>query len=237
MVQRKDSLCYVEFLRGKYDLSNKDYIIQLVSGMTSKERDMLRRCDFEALWNRLWCRDDGATKNFNKEYKTTRSKFETLRRGYQMRTTEGTLIIVNLEYILQNSLCEYDETEWGFPKGRRNINELDVDCALREFSEETNIPREDITILAHIKPMEEVFTGSNKVRYKHIYYIARFTPRCTSNYASRVHVDPGNTSQIKEIRDVQWFDYNMAQEKLRPTNMERKELFKRLHSLISSTHE
>jgi predicted NUDIX family NTP pyrophosphohydrolase len=31
---------------------------------------------------------------------------------------------------------DYEEPEWGFPKGRRNPNEKNLKCALREFYEE-----------------------------------------------------------------------------------------------------
>ena len=33
----------------------------------------------------------------------------------------------------------YESPEWGFPKGRRNMHESDLDCAKREFEEETGI--------------------------------------------------------------------------------------------------
>lgn len=37
MVQRKDSVAYVEFIRGKYDLSNKTYIEKMFRNMTLEE--------------------------------------------------------------------------------------------------------------------------------------------------------------------------------------------------------
>ncbi len=33
----------------------------------------------------------------------------------------------------------YTDTEWGIPKGRRNNKESDLEVALREFEEETNV--------------------------------------------------------------------------------------------------
>ena len=36
-----------------------------------------------------------------------------------------------------NHLVQWSDTEWGFPKGRRNYQEDDRKCALREFEEET----------------------------------------------------------------------------------------------------
>ena len=68
---------------------------------------------------------------------------------------------------------KYKDPEWGFPKGRRNLKERDLQCAVREFEEETDIGRDNIYVLRCIDPLEEDFIGSNKKHYKHIYYIAK----------------------------------------------------------------
>ena len=47
MIQRKDTLCYVEFIRGKYEIENKDYIIKLFERMTHHERELIRQNTFE----------------------------------------------------------------------------------------------------------------------------------------------------------------------------------------------
>ena len=48
-------------------------------------------------------------------------------------------ITYNLDSIIEETYGESDwtEQEWGFPKGRRNFQEKDYDCAIREFTEET----------------------------------------------------------------------------------------------------
>ena len=40
MIQRKDSLCYIEFIRGKYDVFNIDYIQILIDKFTLDEKTM-----------------------------------------------------------------------------------------------------------------------------------------------------------------------------------------------------
>ena len=37
----------------------------------------------------------------------------------------------------------YNYPEWGFPKGRKNENETNLDCAKREFIEETGLSNDD----------------------------------------------------------------------------------------------
>jgi 8-oxo-dGTP pyrophosphatase MutT (NUDIX family) len=47
--------------------------------------------------------------------------------------------------IILNEIKEYwDTPEWGFPKGKKNRNENDRECAIREFREETNIESHEI---------------------------------------------------------------------------------------------
>jgi 8-oxo-dGTP pyrophosphatase MutT (NUDIX family) len=239
MVQRKDSLCYVEFIRGKYDLKNKDYLLKLFCGMTEKERDNIKNSEFDSLWNDMWCRGSNAenevnTKNFNKEFKDATEKFKLLKNGYHVLSVEtGDPQLVSIDKILEDTRSEYNETEWGFPKGRRNINEDDLSCAFREFKEETGIYPRNIKMCMDYKPLEEVFTGSNKIRYKHVYYIAKYV--CPNSESSDSMFDPQNKVQGKEVKDVQWFNYQEAQSKIRGCNVERKELFKRLNLTIMKT--
>ena len=52
-----------------------------------------------------------------------------------------------------NQYTSWDEPEWGFPKGRRNFNETDLNCALREFNEETGINMKSIKLLEKLVPI------------------------------------------------------------------------------------
>lgn len=231
MVQRKDSLSYVEFIRGKYNIKSKGYIMNMFTLMTEDEREGIATKTFEALWQEMWCKSiTDESKTFSKEFKEASDKFQLLKKGYFIKSGEH-IQFFDINYIITNSSSRYNETEWGFPKGRRNINEGDVNCALREFREETGIPQKSVQLCNnYIKPLEEVFSGSNNVRYKHVYYIAKMN--VTSQFAQSVTIDPKNKQQCKEIRNISWFDYDEAQSKIREHNMERKELLKRLHMLI-----
>lgn len=232
MVQRKDSLSFVEFMRGKYDLQNLDYLKRIFSGMTPDEREKLESYEFEELWQYLWSHSQG--KNFVKEYQRSKAKFTILKAGYMLKRIEEnnpSTVFINLTYLLQNTKPKLYETEWGFPKGRRNRSyEDDRHCALREFREETGIDLSEVRCRRELKPFEEVFTGSNKVRYKHVYYIAYVSPELL--FHTKLY-NPENKCQTREIRNVKWFDYDEAQQKILPDNVERKELLKRVNAVIS----
>jgi 8-oxo-dGTP pyrophosphatase MutT (NUDIX family) len=237
MVQRKDSLSYVEFIRGKYEIQNRLYLLRLFSFMTTIERERIRNNDFDNLWKDMWCKhtDQENNKNFTREFSDATIKFNMLKNGFYIKTDQGN-IFINLEVILNNTKAEYEDTEWGFPKGRRNINEDDISCAVREFREETGIQPRNIRLCADIKPCEEVFSGTNKVRYKHVYYISKYINTVNSMdllSSNEDHLfDPLNKQQCKEIKDVQWFSYTDAQLRIRNQNVERKELLKRINSVI-----
>lgn len=232
MVQRKDSLAYVEFVRGKYNLNVKSYILELLSLMTAEERTTIITKPFEVIWQEMWCkRICDENRNFGKEFIEANDKFMALKRGYYLKDNSNDLCFFDLAFAYNNTQPKYTETEWGFPKGRRNINEDDISCALREFKEETGVSPKHLHLCNNlIKPFDEVFSGSNKVRYKHVYYIAQMMTDL-----STFVVNPNNKQQCKEIRNIQWFSYEDAQTKLRDYNIERKELLKRLNSVICKT--
>jgi ADP-ribose pyrophosphatase YjhB (NUDIX family) len=224
MVQRKDSLSYVEFIRGKYCPKNRVYIMKLFTNMTVDERLRIKNNIFDFLWKSMWCKtEDETNKNFTKEYSEASEKFSMLRNGYLLKSTDDSDTILNFsfDYILENTTAVYTETEWGFPKGRRNINEDDISCALREFKEESGIHIKSIRLLSDIKPLEEIFSGSNKIRYKHVYYLARIK----EDYQQTIY-------SKGEIKDVKWFSFEEMIEHIRPYNVERRELAKRVMSVI-----
>jgi len=224
MVQRKDSLSFVEFIRGKYTIDQKAYLMRLISNMTPKERDGLRNKTFEELWRALWVTED--TRAFIREFHEAKMRFEMLKRGCIMKNDNNEIFYFDINFILDNTTCLLAEPEWGFPKGRRNINEHDLVTALRECKEESGVEPHQIHVVNNLKPFEEVFSGTNKVRYRHVYYLGY----CLNG--KKGIFNPNNKLQSREVKDVQWFCYDNAQRMIRDHNIERKELLKRVHMLI-----
>jgi 8-oxo-dGTP pyrophosphatase MutT (NUDIX family) len=214
LIRRKDTLGYVEFLRGKYDETNEEYLVKIFNTMTISEIERLKTLDFEQLWNELWSHRNN--KQYQVEYDNSKSKFQNLISGKYL----------DLDTIIDKAEINYTEKEWGFPKGRRNIKESDYDCAMREFQEETGFIENEYTILKNIKPVEEIFYGSNDIRYKHIYYIAE----CLSE--KKIKVDPENRFQVTEIGGIEWFNLNDSVDKIRPYNIEKKLVLKKAYKLL-----
>lgn len=228
MVQRRHSFSYVEFIRGKYDLRHKNYILRLFAHMTVEEREKIKNNDFNYLWTNMWNFDNtnnSKNKFYNvqtKEYKDSIQKFNHIKNGYIIIDSSKNILIMDINYIMENTINQIDEPEYGFAKGRRNYNETDIQCAKREFYEETGYNPNWLNIF-NTKPYEEVFTGMNGKRYKNVYYFCILDSK---------FINMNKFKNYSEIRKVCWFDYNQVQEHIQLINIERKELLKRVQAKI-----
>ena len=182
---------------------------------------------FESLWQRLWADDIPHTRKFQSNFNESRSKFMKLQQGFLFKELDGSLTPFNLQTLLTMSPPTHSESEWEFPKGRRQIAESDLGCALREFQEETGMSTAHLHICTHIKALEEVFTGMNRVRYRHVYYVAMVRP-----YVD-FHLDMENPKQTCEVKDIAWCSIDDVLSKTRAMYIERKELFMRVHRLVT----
>jgi 8-oxo-dGTP pyrophosphatase MutT (NUDIX family) len=225
MVQRKDSLCFTEFVRGKYDLKNIKYILKLISNMTLEEQKSIQTNDFDFLWSEMWVNN---TNNMKKEYNVSKNKFNKLKAGYKVKSNDE---IINIDLNFFISKNQYIvESEWEFPKGRRKLHESDLHCALREFEEETNIRKSLVLIDDCNKQYEELFIGKNKLRYRNVFYLGTYI----KDNVFDTFFDRNNSDQIKEIQDVKWLEFDEVSTKIKD-KIEKLELFKRLHQYVLKT--
>jgi len=215
MINRKDSLCYIDFLRGKYNLHDIDYLLHLCNHFSISEKENIIRYTFDELWRKLWVLEDKNIKSHIKnEYKKGKDKFEKLKKGIVINNE-----LINLQYLHDNIKTNYETTEWEFPKGRRNENEKNKVCAIREFHEETNISDKDYCLFKNIIPISEEYRGENNIRYKHIYYLGILL-----NNDIELSIDSSNIHQINEVRDIQWFTKEESYQKIRNYNKTKYEI-------------
>lgn len=207
MIRRKDSMSFAEFMRGKYDPDDHAYVGRLIANMTIKEQAGIVCQPFDTLWKQLWG-DDRALP----EYTISKSRFE--------RLDIGTLITKHLS--------SYTEPEWGFPKGKRIRGESDLDCAIREFTEETNIPRDAYMVFKNIL-LEETFEGLNYIQYRHVYFVAVLKKPELLNLTQRF-----TTMQRREISGISWKSFHECEALVRPHHVERKDMITQLRSILET---
>lgn len=218
MVQRRDSIGFVELLRAKYKITDLAYIQTQIEGTTPLERQALKTKTFEQLWIDLWGASTFETKQYRQEYEQAKQKFEQLKAGVEI---EGTTI--TLDSLIDSIPIRWDTPEWGFPKGRRNVGETDLACAIREFQEETGLTRNEYCIFEGMEPILETFFGNNNIHYCHVYYLAFVSDSCI--------LQPESSN---EIGGHGWFSLKESLEKIRSTNVEKRELLLRASTIFKN---
>jgi 8-oxo-dGTP pyrophosphatase MutT (NUDIX family) len=221
LIRRRHSIGYMELLRGKYSLNNKNYVRTIIDEMSVPEKtDLLasKADDFTALWSQLW--GGHVLQRYRTEERFAREKFERLHDGITQEDTG-----YSLKSILAESQTQYSETEWGFPKGRPNSREKSHNCALREFEEETGYLRANLQLVNNLLPIEEIFTGSNYKSYKHAYYLAHM-----DSYALPQDI----VSISGEVDKLDWKTYEEALQAMRPYHVEKQNVLTTVQKILQS---
>lgn len=222
LIQRRDSLGYVDLLRGKYSVNDADYIRKQLHGMTDLERNRLVNVDFDTLWSDMWG-SESSDQQYKKDKENSRHKLMALREGITLDISGNR---ANLQDFVNECTVHWETPEWGFPKGRRDGNETDLECAIREMNEETGLKESDIVFIHNLEPLHETFFGSNHVHYCHKYFLL-YVPD-----GKQVHYNPENPHMRREIGNIGWFPLNEALQKIRSDNVEKREVLLRVGSLL-----
>ena len=201
MICRSKSFGYIEFLSGNYTTNNSIQIQYLIDEMSIDEKTKLLTWDFSDLWSDVWYKKPIDERS--------RKKFNYLKSGL-------------LQNMIEKSLSHWETPDWEFPKGRKKIQEKMVDCAIREFAEETGYTKNDIKIIDNVIPYEEVFIGSNIKCYKHKYYLAVLVGNNI----------PLNAIQYSEISTIKWFSYEECLENIRNYSVEKKNIIHNVNNLL-----
>ena len=215
MIRRKDSFGFIDFIRGKYSPYNIFQVQNIINEMSLVEKQGILTKTFDELWLNMWGNSNNI--QYKNEELSSSKKMETIRNGVIIKNDN-----ITLRNIVENSPTKWYETEWEFPKGRRNHKEKDLDCALREFEEETGISKEKITVVENVLPFEEIFIGTNHKSYKHKYFLA---------YMNDTEENLDNF-QITEVSKIEWKTINNCLESIRPYNLEKMRLITNINKVL-----
>jgi 8-oxo-dGTP pyrophosphatase MutT (NUDIX family) len=216
MIRRKDSFGFIDFVRGKYSPYNVYQVQKIVNEMSIDEKERIVNDSFNELWSKMW----GSSTNtqYKNEEIISSKKIDIIRNGVLVDENNT----IDLKKIVENSNTFWKETEWEFPKGRRNNKEKDLECAIREFEEETGISRDKIKIIENVLPFEEIFIGTNHKSYKHKYFLAYMNEN--NEYL--------NNFQVTEVSKLEWKTLNECLKSIRPYNLEKKELIININKVL-----
>ena len=148
LIQRRDSIGFLELVRGRFDACDASYVRRLLADTTAVERHRMRTLPFEALWRRANSWGDASWTAANV------TKFGSLVSSDAFRDPPD----------------PRPESQWEFPTGGPRYREAPVACALREFEEETGFDRAHLRVLA--SPLVHAFRGLDGKHYRHMVYPA-----------------------------------------------------------------
>lgn len=199
LAQRRDTIEYADYIRGRYSFANLETYFGL---MTQEERQRLARYHFDDLWDDLWV--DHSNKYYKESYAKAKAKFYAN--------------VDLMKSLLENTQSDVTEPAWGFPKGKMNYGESEVECAFREFKEETGLDINYLNLI-NMSPSQETFKGTNDKMYSTIYYIAQATEKTD---IKKVYI-PNSIREYTvsdEISNLRWCRVNEAMSLLVPHRQE-----------------
>lgn len=208
MLNRRNSIYYIEFIMGKYSLDNIKSVELIFSRMTSNEKYNIFNKSFDYLWTDLW------------GYKNKSKNLYKYNKGFKKYQ------ILKKNDLLLKRLCNikiYEDTEWEFSKGRKNIDEINIDCAIRELKEETNIDIKKYDLIKNILPIIEEYVSTNNVIYRICYYIGIY-----NDILSNTNINND------EVNEVKWIDINKTYKYIRDYNKSKIDVINKVKSIIES---
>lgn len=218
MIQRKDTMGYIDFIRGKYPDDNDFEKIRLLNvclrEMIPEEKDNLINKTFDELWGDLWLNKN--SKTFKNEYSAAKKKYEQL----------------DVKRLVSDSETFFNFQEFSFPKGRRNMKENHISCAEREFYEETGYTKMHYDFIKNYPTITEEFVGTNGIRYRHIYYLVKMKDNIPAP-----KLDRDNIVQMGEVQNVGWFTYEECISLIRPYDIAKKKCIRKVYNDIIDMNE
>jgi len=228
MIRKRFSYYYFNFVYGLYKPTDVNYLRYLFNNMSNAEKIDILSMQFSTMWYRIWLNNPETRfdlydiyKDFDKNitkkkvnmadicavYIKKKNKFESVFKA------DGGKKLYSLIKDSANS-----DVMWEIPKGKINDNEMEVDGALREMTEETLINPDDISILHKVSPIIESHV-ENGIVYKNIYYLAKPIKKNSKNADEmnsisiddvdiEVSVDIQNFGQISEVDQIKWISVN-----------------------------
>lgn len=208
LIQRRDSIAFVDLMRGNYKNTCDPVLDIYFKEMIPSEKDRLRNNSFQKNSEVLWI--NKRPNQFKAEHHIASMKFNTL----------------NVKSLIEKNPSKYWYTSFGFPKGRKKgIKESEIECAVREFSEESGYNTDAIAIDPNFYVIEK-FIGSDGIHYEQKYWVAE----CITD--EEPVINPNNSEQIGEIGSIGWFKFEEANKLFYEEHSERKRILSEVNDKI-----
>jgi len=191
-IKKRATYAYISFVKGIYNKNNDNELLKLFNNMTIEEKICIMSLNFNIMWHKLYL-----TLPYNRVALKVLSKFENSKTKFEKRFLydEGRRLLK----LIKNT--KSINNLWEIPKGMANRNESDINAAIREFNEETNIKKNKYKILFNIEPVVYIFNDDNTT-YKYVYYLAVMLD---NKYVPNIELNL-NRSSIMESIDIKFLN-------------------------------
>lgn len=196
LIQKRVTYSFSYFVSGKYKIYrgkvNWVDVSNLLQKMTQEELMLIHTLAFESMWCKIWF-----VKFDDARFNSAREKFNSA-----FIYPDGG---VKLREILRN-IQSTGELFWEIPKGRPNKDEPPIETAIREFEEETNIPKNFYKILPDVSRV--VRYVSKNIEYEFTYFIGVSNHKRILNDEQYTKTLPTLRSahRIVEVGRKKWID-------------------------------
>lgn len=223
LIKKRYSYYFLSFVMGHYKKSDIKYIKHLLDNMSFSEKIDILGMNFSQMWYRIWLNNPEKYFNIADIYKNTNfsnqqignkfSNAEIYKLYFQKKNRFDKNFLKDngkkLRFLLQQS--SDSEILWEMPKGGKQTPTIDtpfkietnIDCAMREFYEETSIKSDKYQILYNVEPLTDSFVD-NDTNYKSVYYLSIVNPKET--FTPQINFK--NFDQIVEVEQVRWVSMN-----------------------------
>jgi hypothetical protein len=185
LVKKRITYAFSLFVHGHYNSRNNAEIMRLFDNMKVEEKLDILSMNFNQMWYRIW-----GHATISSAYLSSKTKFESL------FLCDG--VTDKLQNMISRSTCRVVDV-WEIPKGRKKSRaEYDMNCAVREFFEETGISHNQYRILPNATRQHEFV--DREIRYKNKYFIAVARENISPKINMRCR------DQIGEVCDIRWVD-------------------------------
>lgn len=182
MINKRFTYAFFAFVNHKFNMHDDNAIVELFNQMTLDEKLDVLSLNFTQLWYRIWLGQCSSSAFYDANHKF--HDHFLIDNGARIRR------------LMRRSRTLCANRVWEIPKGRKkNMRECGIDCAIREFYEETGIPRSAYHITRGTHELDFTEDG---VHYHVTYYIA-ITLR-----DARQRIDISSPMQVGEICNMQW---------------------------------
>ena len=219
LIRKRYSHAFAAFVFGQYNANSSQHLIKLFSGMTTAEKLDILSMDFNILWYRIWLKFPGRVpaEEYSRDNWLQIYKKKTLLNHIHEKPArsmcelyvlkkakyESSFLVDNggrLMSLMRRAKKSKDAL-WEIPKGRVMAGESTIECAIREFEEETGASRKMVNLVCDAAAFVDEIKDMG-VTYRSTYYAG------IANTVFEPSIDISSATQMVEVDRVNWVSVN-----------------------------